>query len=215
MKVNKSRVTQSDLESLEIIYVKIDIYELTCYHQKMIKYILLGLLNYSPMTGYDLKQTIDSSTAHFWHAHHSQIYTTLRDIEKEGLVVSQIINEENRPERRVYTITGRGKETFKTWLAKPFKKPSPIKEEFLVRLFFSGQRDRQSVIRELEMQRGLHEDVLASYDILEKTIPEHALHKDMAIQEERQFWLFTLDMGIKFEKMYIDWINQVIQSLMT
>jgi len=54
----------------------------------MLKYILLEFLNYRPMTGCDLKKWIDQSTAHFWHAYHSQIYTTLRKMEADGLVQS-------------------------------------------------------------------------------------------------------------------------------
>ena len=44
----------------------------------MLKYVLLGFLNYTPMTGYELKQFMDESTANFWHAKQSQIYTTLK-----------------------------------------------------------------------------------------------------------------------------------------
>ena len=59
----------------------------------MIKYILLGLLNYQPMTGYDLKQTIDHSVSHFWHAYHSQIYTQLRQMEAERLAAASVAAE--------------------------------------------------------------------------------------------------------------------------
>jgi PadR family transcriptional regulator, regulatory protein AphA len=82
----------------------------------MIKFILLGFLNYQPMTGYELKQAIDSSTSHFWHAHHSQIYTTLRQMEQEGLVTSVYIQEESQPNRRVYTISDVGKQALSDWL---------------------------------------------------------------------------------------------------
>jgi PadR family transcriptional regulator AphA len=84
----------------------------------MIKFILLGFLNYQPMTGYDLKQTIDETSAHFWHAYHSQIYTTLRKMEEDGLVTSQFVQEDNAPDRRIYTITASGKKAVKAWLDK-------------------------------------------------------------------------------------------------
>ena len=41
-----------------------------------LKHALLGLLNYRPMTGYDLKQRFDHSISHFWSANLSQIYPT-------------------------------------------------------------------------------------------------------------------------------------------
>jgi len=43
----------------------------------MLKYVLLGALSYQPLTGYQLKQFIDSTARHFWHAQISQIYRTL------------------------------------------------------------------------------------------------------------------------------------------
>ena len=46
----------------------------------MLKYVLLGFLNYAPQTGYELKQAIDKSTSFFWHAKQSQIYTTLKGL---------------------------------------------------------------------------------------------------------------------------------------
>ena len=71
----------------------------------MLKYALLGFLNYDNKTGYELKQTMDRSTNHFWHAKQSQIYQTLKKLESDGLVVSHPEHQESRPDRRVYAIT--------------------------------------------------------------------------------------------------------------
>ena len=68
----------------------------------MLKYTLLGFLNYAPMTGYELKQRIDLSTSHFWHAKLSQIYITLKSLEEEEYVVSEVHEQQERPDRRVY-----------------------------------------------------------------------------------------------------------------
>ena len=60
-----------------------------------LKHAILGLLNYEPMTGYDLKKTIDISINHFWPAVQSQIYTTLAKMEKEGWVTVETIPQES------------------------------------------------------------------------------------------------------------------------
>ncbi|MCP4361467.1 MAG: PadR family transcriptional regulator, partial [Chloroflexi bacterium] len=75
----------------------------------MLKYALLGFLNYQPMTGYEIKQMIDVSTANFWHAKQSQIYTTLKKLEADNLAVSHVEAQEGRPDRRVYNITETGR----------------------------------------------------------------------------------------------------------
>jgi PadR family transcriptional regulator, regulatory protein AphA len=179
----------------------------------MIKYILLGFLNYNQMTGYDLKQAIDSSTAHFWHAHHSQIYTTLREMEKDGLVTSQYIQEAGQPDRRVYTISESGKQDLINWLNQPMTEPSPIKEAFLVRLFFSGQRDPQKVIAELLVQRELHQRQMAVYKSILHPIIEQNAQIAPCMEREAAFWHATLEMGIHYEEMYLDWISQTIEKI--
>ncbi len=176
----------------------------------MIKYILLGFLNYNPMTGYELKQNIDHSSGHFWHAYHSQIYTTLRKMEADGLVTSNLIQEESSPDRRIYTITPSGSAALTAWLKQTLTDVPPIKDELLVRLFFSAQRDPLEVLTELRLQRELH---------LQKTTVYHTLVEHMPTQKglerDQVFWKMTLDMGIRFEKMYIEWLEDSIQKIET
>ncbi len=62
----------------------------------MLKCALLGFLNYRPRSGYDLKQLMDVSTSNFWHAKQSQIYATLKKMEKDGLILSHIHPQESR-----------------------------------------------------------------------------------------------------------------------
>ena len=45
---------------------------------------LLGLINYQPTTGYELKATFNRSIHFFWNATLPQIYRTLNQMEKKG-----------------------------------------------------------------------------------------------------------------------------------
>ena len=177
----------------------------------MIKNILLGFLNYMPLTGYDLKQSIDHSTAHFWHAHHSQIYTTLRQMEEEGLVTSQFVYEAGQPNRRVYTITEAGRQQLKEWLDQPMLEMAALKEDFMVRIFFSGQREPEKVLNELKMQLELHRQKLEVYH----HIPDDDGNEEAFPQQKREeaFWHATLDMGIHYEETYIQWLERTISMV--
>ena len=181
----------------------------------MIKYILLGFLNYQPMTGYQLKQAIDESTAHFWHAHHSQIYTTLRQMEGEGLVTSELLQQESLPDRRVYTIQPAGQQVLKDWLNQTQTEASPIKEDLLVRLFFSAQRDPIQVLTELRLQFELHQAKLAAYLAIGEHIVNEYAKANPAWKRDQQFWRLTLDMGIHYEEMYIAWLQNSIKKIQT
>ena len=178
----------------------------------MLKYILLGFLNYEPMTGYDLKRLVDGSTAHFWHAYHSQIYTTLRKMEQDGLVTSVIDDSDEKLERRIYQLTELGQSKFKQWLGKNLTELPPSKDALLVRLFFSGSRDRDRVLDELRFQRQLHQQQLETYQQLE---PEKSSAKSDRIDFEReaQFWRMTLELGLSYEQMYLKWLDETIAKI--
>jgi DNA-binding PadR family transcriptional regulator len=179
----------------------------------MIKFILLGFLNYQPMTGYDLKQSIDSSTAHFWHAHHSQIYTTLRQMEQDGLATSEFIREEGQPNRRVYTIADAGRQELTAWLDQTLTEMSPIKEELLVRLFFSAQRYPQKVLAELLIQRQLHEAKAAEYNKMVAEMPGQRQQLPPSLAKDALFWRMTLEMGMDYEAMYLAWLDKTMKTI--
>jgi DNA-binding PadR family transcriptional regulator len=112
-------------------------------------YIILGLLGAHPMSGYDIKRAFDRSLATYWNAGNSQIYTTLKTLAARRLVSSEIILQEGRPNRRVYSLTAAGRAALDAWLAEPV--PSRFtKDEFLTRLFFCGQTSDTTALRHLE-----------------------------------------------------------------
>jgi PadR family transcriptional regulator, regulatory protein AphA len=183
----------------------------------MLKYILLGFLNYHPMTGYDLKTIMEQSTMHFWHAYHSQIYTTLRKLEDEGMVTSEEEAGDDKLNRRIYHLTDKGRADWQAWLNTALTEQSPVKEELLVRIFFSAQRDPQALLDELHVQRQLHQQKLSLYQSL---IPSFLIrgageNTDVhaRLMSEAPFWAATLDFGIRYEQMYIAWLNDVIRHL--
>ena len=191
----------------------------------MLKYILLGFLNYQPMTGYDLKRLIDSSTGHFWHAYHSQIYTTLRKMEQDGLLTSVIDDSDEKLERRIYQITNLGQSKLKQWLGKSLTQLPASKDSLLVRLFFSGLRSPGEVLNELKFQRQLHQQQLEVYQQIktdEHTAPS-PVNSEFTRQTpqadyidfecEAKFWHMTLEFGLSYEKMYLNWLNETIAKI--
>lgn len=98
---------------------------------------LLGILDLTPMTGYDLKKSIEASVAHFWSADQSQIYRTLATLVTDGLAEAQVIPQEGRPDRREHHITPAGRAALTEWLRSPLEPETPH-DAFLMRLFFVG-----------------------------------------------------------------------------
>ncbi|MCL2843357.1 MAG: PadR family transcriptional regulator [Oscillospiraceae bacterium] len=120
-----------------------------------LKHGLMGLLSQKPMTGYDLDKEFNASLGYFWPAQYSQIYAELDKMEKKGWLASQRVVQEDKPNKRVYSLTAEGKAEFIDWLSTSeddLKTSFSIKSGFLMRLFFAGNTSKARV---LEMMRAL------------------------------------------------------------
>ncbi len=176
----------------------------------MLKYVLLGALHYQPMSGYDLKQFTDRSTANFWHAELSQIYVTLKSLEKEGLITSASTPQEGRPDRRVYTITPSGQQALTSWLRLPFTEIDPYKDTLLLKLFFSAQIGKEAILAQLRLQRELHQQLIDRYqtetaDGIAQTV-ERAPH----LRKDALLWEATRRFGELGELTYLRWLDETI-----
>ncbi|MDP6455582.1 MAG: PadR family transcriptional regulator [SAR202 cluster bacterium] len=111
---------------------------------------ILALLAAGAAYGYELKQALDSQFEAVWPPINiGQIYATLQRLERDGLVVSETVAQERRPNRKVYSLTGAGHEELKDWLDAPTSGPR-LKDDFFVKLVVaraSGVVDPIELIR--------------------------------------------------------------------
>lgn len=169
---------------------------------------ILGFLSYAPMTGYDLKTVcFDTSVAHFWQADQAQIYRTLEKLAEAGRVVSQMEIQTERPNRRVYSLTDAGRAELERWLRQPQPLPQH-REPFLVQLFFADGLDDDEVLALMEQQRALHQQKLAHY----RQIPAPPLDTP-DLPRQQLFIRLTLEMGLRNEQAYLDWLELAIEHL--
>lgn len=181
----------------------------------MLKYILLGGLSYQPLTGYQLKQFVDTSAKHFWYAQTSQIYRTLDTLEKEGLLTSQIQEQEDRPDRRLYHITPAGQADLRAWLAEPMTEIAPTKDALLVRLFFAAQLDKATVLMQLRLQRSLHQRQLSLYKNEIPAMIRDSREQRPELKRDALMWDITRRNGELIEEAYVQWLDEVIQRIET
>jgi DNA-binding PadR family transcriptional regulator len=98
-------------------------------------YVILGMLSWRPMSGYDVKTNVDGSTRFFWAASYGQIYPELRRLAAAGLVEEAGEAEGGRA-RRLYRLTDAGRAALVDWL---HERPGhfEIRDEGLLKLFFA------------------------------------------------------------------------------
>ena len=110
---------------------------------------LLALLAKEPAHGYELKILLEQV---FGEAYPSpnigQIYVTLQRLERDGLVASQDVVQQTRPNKRVYELTAAGREALANWVDQPSDGPR-IRDDFFMKLALSplaGATDRLALI---------------------------------------------------------------------
>jgi len=100
---------------------------------------LLGFLSIKPMHGYELhKHVADlSGFGIVWNIKIGKLYAMLNRLEKDGLIKASTSKDSNRPARNEFSITGKGKKTFESWLISPVKSGREFRIIFLLKLYFS------------------------------------------------------------------------------
>lgn len=166
-----------------------------------LKFAILGILNAMPMTGYDLKhQAFDATVRHFWPADQSQIYRTLGNLQNGGLVTMTMERQEDRPDRKVYTITDAGRQELNTWLQSDQQLPI-LRDPLLVQLFFGQEMPRATLMQVVSEQLRAHQERQTAFAQI-PIPPRESRPADrwLALQH------LTLDFGLALEQAYVDWL---------
>jgi PadR family transcriptional regulator AphA len=169
---------------------------------------LLGLLNYGPATGYDLKAAFENSINLFWNASLPQIYRTLNQMKKDNWLAFTVEHQEGKPSRKVYRLTANGKKELRNWLTTPPEFPEP-KNSLLVKLFFGNQMDKKDLAANLRKWREHHVEFLEMMDKNISPIAQRYADKIDA-KEDMQFWLMAADYGIRNARMVIEWCDSAL-----
>ncbi len=111
-----------------------------------VELMTLGFLNSGPKTGYKLNQ-IFGNLMLYYAISLNQIYPVLRNLESRNLVQKQVVFQEGKPNKNVYTITQEGKQFLEEKLTS---QPQPLDYHlpFLVRMLFFRFLDKNQVCRE-------------------------------------------------------------------
>ena len=100
------------------------------------EYVLLGALFSDPKHGYEIIQFLESALESTWQVSTSQLYLLLKRLEHNGLLESNIQEQEIRPSKRVFSLTSKGKKAFLGWLGSPVENIRDLRIEFLAKIFF-------------------------------------------------------------------------------
>lgn len=173
------------------------------------KYAILGMLSFAPMSGYDIKKLTDFSISNFWHENFGHIYPVLKRMEAEGLVTRTVKEKEGKPDRNVYTITKQGTEELTSWLLLPTDE-APIRNEFLLKMFFSGAVPLKTVVENIKRERKRQEGLIEKYSAIEESLKAN---EEYTRQAGFPLWLSTLKYGIAVSRVVIAWCDETAHNI--
>lgn len=184
-----------------------------------LSHAMLSLLMDKPQSGYDLAKNFSESISFFWKATHQQIYRELAKLEEQNLVTVETIEQDGRPDKKLYSITEAGKTFLAAWLLQPGE-VMPIKEDLLVKLWASDLASGSSLMdshktitalrQEFHRHRQLHAEKLATYEQIEQKYYQNAAQASCGQQPYRYL---VLRRGIRYEQDYIAWCDEVLTQL--
>lgn len=171
-------------------------------------YAILGILNLSPSSGYDIKKYSDKVLSGFWNENFGHIYPTLKIMLEDEMI--EIVSREKNEKKIKYGITEKGKQELEAWLLEETVQ-QPMRSEFLLKLLFSSNQPREKVIHMLENYKKLHEKNLDKYLEMQKDL-EKGNQEDIS-KERVCFIKAVLRRGIISSEAVIYWCDETIEEL--
>ena len=171
------------------------------------KYAVLGILSYSPKSGYDIKKFYEQNVAGFWSESYGQIYPILKKLTQEGLATRSVKKQEGKPDRHIYAITNRGREELQQWLVEPTGRHIG-RHETLLKLMFGRQISVADNIRQIERFRDRQINELGEIVVLKA----HFQHREVD-DPNMPFWQLALAYGEHINRAYIQWAEEALAAL--
>lgn len=173
---------------------------------RTLKYAILGLLNQTSMTGYELMKQFESTLSEFWYAKHSQIYPELKKLTDEGCITFDIQISGVSLEKKRYTVTEEGKKDFLKWLEADTEMEATPKDVSRLKIFFSSKLSD-------EARKHLFEDQLLQHQCrLHHLIQNQSKFDKIPANDSDDFGDYLVLMGaIMREEMICQWLGKCIE----
>lgn len=166
------------------------------------RYFVLGLLTQQSMSGYDIKNCLENLAWLIGSPSFGSLYPALHALLEDGLATVEVVRDEGKPMRKLYTITEVGLEELGRWLEQP-PEPDTSLKTFLMRLMLARRLSHPWLAEHLERRR---DQVAAEYASLE----------EMAGMQEGAGCLgqhLAQNYGLAVARAELDWLNATLEQL--
>jgi len=170
-------------------------------------YAILAALVNRPCSGYDLVKRFNKSVECFWSASHQQIYKALAQLEANGHLSSEKVEQTHRPNKKLYAVTDSGRQHLQQWIGES-EAISPLKSDLLIKLSVGHTVPTETLLQMLQTYYEQHKERLKSYQVIAK---QYAQLPEMS--RAGQFQYLSLRAGIRQQLAWISWCEEAMGFL--
>jgi DNA-binding PadR family transcriptional regulator len=175
-------------------------------------HILLGLLR-EPRSGYELKTIFDETVNHFWPAELSQVYRTLKRLERSGHLRSRLEPSPKGPDRRVYRLTPAGRRVLRAWL-EGGPQLDDERYTYLAQVFFMNElgdlEQTAGFIRQLRQRRVAQLEMLLT---VERELLDAGGGSTDEFTDDQFHQYLTLRTGINTMTARVAWCDETLKRI--
>lgn len=167
-------------------------------------YALLGLLARGEKSGYELTQGLKDPVGYFWYAQHPQVYPELARLEAAQLVRHTVVEQSDRPDKKVYNLTSQGRASLTAWLESPTQVPKK-RDELVLKAYSIWLSDPTAAAQMMREHARVHAAHLAEFETRLSCLTREA---GAALWQPGSRWFgvhAVLRRGIGHEREYLEW----------
>jgi DNA-binding PadR family transcriptional regulator len=173
--------------------------------------VLAALLE-GEASGYELSKRFDVTVANFWSTTPQQLYRELDRLSAAGLVDAHVVEQQRRPNKRVFTITDAGRDELFAFTGRPARPPA-IRDEMLVKLQALEAGDLRGVMSALAERQQQTAAKLELYDGLYHRLLGDRSEAEYLRDGEQIGPYLTLMRGRMFEQQNLRWLTTAQEIL--
>lgn len=168
-----------------------------------VKHAILGLLAGRPLHGYELKGGFEELVP-TTEINVGQVYTTLDRLSRDRLVTYEVVNQAERPDKKVYALTEEGRKELKEWLATPSTVDLNLRNETFLKLMLARRLRGADPLKVLAVERR------ASFERLHEVTQAKAL-----AEQEGTAWhtSLLLDLAALRLEAFLKWLDRCEETL--
>ena len=166
----------------------------------LMRYAILGLLDGQQLHGYRIKSAFEERVGPFWSLNFGQIYQTLKDLKRSGLVEGRFDQGSGHVGRWIYSVTPKGRRALDTWLRRSPKLPQPIRDEIFIRLLVLDRNALEPSLSQLANQEHVYREYLTR-------LTAHRRSLEPLDSQERLLNSLAADAALFHAEAHLKWLE--------